>query len=282
MKMVCRIVLTLAIGMLVVFVSDTTLLAQEEMSMDQYKLALADWQKREADAKAAIVTTDAEIAALRAQMETTDQQTSQTWQETYGLMGVDEAAVSSYRDQLNGLSSELDALAALSPEELYKRRAEIDGIEKRLAEMKGNKISWLTEMEDQIASIEGKITQLRGSMPKAIYDEYTVVRGDYLWKISGKKDIYADPYMWMRLYSYNRDSIKDPDKIYPDQSLKVQRDVGPDEYLVAKGDFLSKIAGNSAVFGDPTKWAKIYEANKDLIGGDASRIYPYSVLRIPR
>jgi nucleoid-associated protein YgaU len=282
MKLVARFVCLLAIGMLAIMLSSAAVVAQEKMTMEEYNQQLAQWQKREADAKAAIATTDAEIAALRAQLTETDQQIASTWQEVYGQLGTDEAGVASFRSQLDGLSAELDALAALSPEELYKRRAEIDGIEKRLAEMKNSKVSWLSEMQDKIAGIEGKIAQLRASMPKAIYDEYTVARGDYLWKISGKQDIYGDPYAWMRLYSYNRDSIKDPDLIYPNQGLKVQREVGPDEYLVAKGDFLAKIAGNSAVYGDPTKWTRIYEANKDLVGSDASRIYPYSVLRIPR
>jgi nucleoid-associated protein YgaU len=282
MRIVARLGFVLAIGTLAILLSGGAVVAQEKMTMEEYNQQLAQWQKREADAKAAIATTDAEIAALRAQLSETDQQIAAAWQEVYGMLGTDEASVASFSSQLDGLSAELDALAALSPEELYKRRAEIDGIEKRLGEMKGNKIAWLTEMEDKIAGIEGKIAQLRASMPKAIYDEYTVVRGDYLWKISGKQDIYGDPYAWMRLYSYNRDSIKDPDLIYPNQGLKVQREVGPDEYLVAKGDFLAKIAGSSAVYGDPTKWTRIYEANKDLVGGDASRIYPYSVLRIPR
>ncbi len=282
MKFVARCVSLVVIGMVAIMLSGGAAMAQEKMTMEDYNLQLADWQKREADAKAAIATTDAEIATLRQQISSTDQQASQTWQEVYGMLGTDEAGVASFRSQLDGLSAELDALAALSPEELYKRRAEIDGIEKRLMEMKGNKISWLTEMEDRMATLEGKIAQLRANMPKAIYDEYTVVRGDYLWRISGKQDIYSDPYAWYRLYSYNRDSIKDPDLIYPNQSLKVQREVGPDEYLVAKGDYLAKIAGNSAVYGDPTKWARIYEANKDLQGSDANRIYPYTVLRIPR
>lgn len=284
MKILAKTVLALGISMLalVLIFSDGTALAQEKMSMEEYNQQLAQWQKREADAKAAIATTDAEIQKLRAQISATDQQISQIWGEVYGTLGTDEAGVASFRTELDGLSAELDALAALSPEESYKRRAEIDGIEKRLNELKKNKTSWLGDMQDQIATIEGKITQLRASMPKAVYDQYTVVRGDFLWKISGKPAIYGDPYMWMRLYSYNRDSIKDPDLIYPAQTLKVQRQLGSDEYLVAKGDFLAKIAGLSEVYGDPTKWTRIYEANKALVGDDASRIYPYSVLRIPK
>ena len=66
----------------------------------------------------------------------------------------------------------------------------------------------------------------------------------------------------MRIYTYNKDQIKNPDLIYADQIFKIQREVGPNEYLVVKGDWLAKIAGNPEIYDDPTKWTKIFEANK--------------------
>jgi nucleoid-associated protein YgaU len=171
---------------------------------------------------------------------------------------------------------------ALSPEELFSRRDEVEALEARLAELKKSNMSYLTEMENLIATIEGKQTRLREKMPKAVFDNYSVVVGDYLWRISGKSDIYGDPYQWVRIYSYNKDQISNPDLIYPEQILKIQREVGPDEYMVMKGDFLQKIAGNPDVLNDPAAWTKIYEANRDVIGEDASLIYPYTVLVIPQ
>ncbi|MDZ7265766.1 MAG: LysM peptidoglycan-binding domain-containing protein [candidate division KSB1 bacterium] len=249
------------------------------MTMDEYRQQLAEWQKREADAKAEIPKVDAEIAALKAELASLDQQINKEWDDIYAMLGTDRAGVEAYRNDLKNLEAEVDGLMALSPEELFKRRAELDAMQARLNEMKKSKIGLLSEMQDIIARIEGKITQLRSRMPKAIYTEYNVQRGDYLWKISGKQDIYGDPYQWMRIYSYNRDQIKDPDLIYPQQIFKIQREVGPDEYLVAKGDFLGKIAKG---MGDPTMWRRLYEANKNIIGDDPSKLYPYTVLRIPR
>ncbi|RMF63368.1 MAG: LysM peptidoglycan-binding domain-containing protein [Calditrichaeota bacterium] len=260
----------------------TASFAQEKMTMEEYQAQLQEWQKREADAKAEIARLDQEIADLKQQIQTTEQQTAAEWNEIYALLGTDAAGVEAYRNQMNALNSQVDGLMALSPEELFKRRQELDDLEAQLNELKGSKIYALTEFQNLGASIEGKITQLRSRMPKAIYDEYTVVRGDYLWKIAGKSDIYGDPYQWVRIYSYNREQIKDPDLIYPDQVFKIQREVGPDEYLVKKGDFLYRIAGDASVLGDPSMWTKLYEANKDIVGSDPSLIYPYQVLRIPR
>ncbi len=52
---------------------------------------------------------------------------------------------------------------------------------------------------------------------------YTVVRGDTLWDISGRQPIHADPVMWRRIYQANRDRIRNPNLIYPEQVLTIPR-----------------------------------------------------------
>ncbi len=264
------------------FFGATFSMAQEKMSMDEYKAQLADWQKREADAKAAAETCQSDVASLKGEVETTQADIDKTWGEILAALGTDQAGVDAFRAELKNLEAQVDGLLALSPEELFKKRDELEGLIAQLEEAKKNKIAALTEMQNLIATIEGKITQVQNKMPKAVYDEYNVIVGDYLWKISGKEDIYADPIKWMRIYSYNKDQIKNPDLIFPDQVLKIQREVGPEEYLVAKGDYLQKIAGNADVIGDPASWTKIYEKNKDIIGEDPNMIFPHTVLVIPK
>jgi len=255
--------------------------AQEKMKMEDYKIELQNWTQKETTAKNDITQCDTEIGALKSQIAETDGQIKDTWSQIYSTIGVSEQDVNAYRQKLNGLERDLNALAALSPEELFKRRKEIDDIEGQLDAMKQDRIYALSEMRTKVASLEGKIAQLRAKMPKGMYDEYTVNHGDYLWRIAGKSDIYDDPFQWVRIYSFNKDQIKDPDLIYPDQIFKVQREGGPNEYLVGKGDNLSKIAGSMDVLGDPTKWREVYEANKDVIGDEPGLIYPYQVLKLP-
>jgi nucleoid-associated protein YgaU len=250
----------------------------EEMTMEQYEAQLADWQKREADAQAAIEQCESEISSLKQEISSVNDQSSSVWNEIYALVGTDESGVAAYRNQLNGLQSEIDGLNALSPEELFKARADLEAAESRLNSMKESKVYALTEMQNKVADIEGQIARLRDKMPKAIYDEYTVVRGDYLWKIARKGDVYGDPFQWIRIYSYNRDQIDDPDMIFPNQVFKIQREVGPDEYLVKRGDYLYRISGDN--MGDPSQWTKVFEQNRNVIGDDPNMIYPYQVLKI--
>lgn len=52
---------------------------------------------------------------------------------------------------------------------------------------------------------------------------YTVVRGDSLWRISGKSSVYGNPYEWPLIYKANMDKIKHADLIYPKQDLTVDK-----------------------------------------------------------
>lgn len=58
---------------------------------------------------------------------------------------------------------------------------------------------------------------------------YSVVRGDNLWSISGKDEVYADPYQWPLIYKTNRDKIKDADLIYPGQVLDIDQNASASE-----------------------------------------------------
>ena len=48
---------------------------------------------------------------------------------------------------------------------------------------------------------------------------YEVVSGDSLSKIAKRE--YGNANEWKRIYAANQDILKDPDKIYPGQKLKI-------------------------------------------------------------
>lgn len=55
---------------------------------------------------------------------------------------------------------------------------------------------------------------------------YSVVRGDNLWNISGKNEVYGNPYMWPLIYKNNSSEINDPDLIYPGQEFDINKNPG--------------------------------------------------------
>ena len=74
------------------------------------------------------------------------------------------------------------------------------------------------DVEEQVKSdVEVKVKK-----PKTI--KYIVVKGDCLWDIAAKKEIYNDPYLWWSIYKDNRDIIgENPDVIEINQELTIKK-----------------------------------------------------------
>ena len=167
----------------------------------------------------------------------------------------------------------------LSKEDLWAQKDEIEALMSRVKDLEKGKMANLPEVDSILREINALLERIPPLEPPI--QMYVVIKGDYLWKIAGKQEIYGDPYQWIRIYTFNRDQINDPDLIFPDQKFKIHKVVGDNEHLVGNGEWLSKIAGYSRIYNDPFQWNKIYEANKAVID-DPDMIYPYMVLIITR
>lgn len=53
--------------------------------------------------------------------------------------------------------------------------------------------------------------------------EHVVKGGECLWWIAEYEDIYNDPFMWPLIHSANGDRINNPDRIHPEQVLRIPR-----------------------------------------------------------
>jgi nucleoid-associated protein YgaU len=266
------------IAALLLGVSGSATAAEKKMTRDEYKAKLAEYVDREAKAKAGIEDCDAKIASLNSQLDALESAIAQLDKEILDAVGASEAQVRAYGKKLDSLIAQLKGLAALPPEELIRHGGELSDIASALEELKQSKLAALPEMAAKISRIEAMLSDQQDRRSRSVSITYEVMKGDHLWGIASKESIYADPYMWPRIYRANRDAIDDPDLIYPEQELTVPFGVGENQYLVTSGDFLSKIA--SAVYDDPTMWHKIYKANQEQIV-EPSLIFPAQVLEVP-
>ena len=270
---------TVAIALGLVFGAHHPVAAAEgQMTRDEYKAKLADYTEREAKAQGQIVQLDADIASLESQLAGLNGEIADLNAQILDLVDATDAEVKAIARQLDGMVRQLEGLMALAPEELVRHGGEISDIEEQLAAIKASSISAIPEMREKISRVEGMLADLGSRMSRSVEITYEVARGDHLWGIAEKDDIYGDPYMWPRIYRANRDQIQDPDLIYPDQKLAVPFGVGENQYLVTRGDFLSRIA--EVVYNDPSKWHKIYKANMEQIV-EPTLIFPAQVFEVP-
>ena len=262
-------------------VSSSVLFAQQEqrLTKEEYQQQLIEWQQRENNAKAELNNCENDLTGLKSQLEQLTRQIEDVTQQIYSILGTNQAGIDNFVAELQRLKNQLQGLVNLSKEDKWAQKDEIEGIEKRVREMEQSKIAKLPEAASILKDINALLNRILPLEPPI--QMYVVIKGDYLWKIAGKPDIYGDPYQWIRIYTFNRDQISDPDMIFPDQKFKIHKVVGDNEHLVAKGEWLSKIAGYSKIYNDPFQWNKIYEANKTVIE-DPDLIYPYMVLIVPR
>lgn len=252
--------------------------AQTEMTYAEYELKLAEYQKRLADAKKSILECEAAGGELTEQTSGLDTQVSELKQQVYELVGSDETGINEFMQELERIEGRLMGLRNLSEDALFEVRDEVDQIEAHVAELKMDKRALLPASQAKLASIDQLLEQIKARMPRKRIRQYAVLKGDSLWKIAKKDEIYNDPYLWPRIYVENRSKIKNPDLIYPNWVLNVPFGVDLNQHLVMRGENLSAIA--SKVLSDVTKWNKIYQANKAQIL-DPSLIFPAQVLDIP-
>jgi hypothetical protein len=76
---------------------------------------------------------------------------------------------------------------------------------------------------EEVEEIEEDVTVAEEYTEEVLADHHTVKKGECLWWIAEYEDIYADPFMWPLIYDANKDQIKNPNLIYPDQKLTIPR-----------------------------------------------------------
>jgi nucleoid-associated protein YgaU len=155
--------------------------------------------------------------------------------------------------------------------QLQATRKEIEGLRGQITPTERE----ILRLDAEIRTLTSQINQM-----EALPREYTVQPNDCLSIISERNDVYADAWKWPRIYRANLDKIEDPVWIYPGQVLAIPREL-PGEHKVAPYETLEIIAGYWEVYGDPSLWARLYEANKDKVK-DPFDLEPGIVLVIPR
>ena len=200
-----------------------SLLAQEKMSKDEWQAQMTSNTTRRVQLRSQVTALDSVNAGLRAQSSKLDGDLLSCEDALYALLGVTRAEFDAFDKELSDMEKRTDELQRMSDAELLTHRDEIERMNARLTEMAGSKIALIPRYGDRIRSLQAKMAGLMKSINKE--KSYTVGTWakdrDCLWNIAKKPDIYANAWMWPKIWQSNRDMIKDPDRIKPKWVLKI-------------------------------------------------------------
>jgi len=192
---------------LVLLVSVISFAQEREMTEEEWEAEMA----RLGEAKTSLLN---EIDALKSDIDNLTAQKSgiqdydECIDELYSIVGATRQDVDNFRNAVN----ELDGKIKRKEGPKKDRQADLDAL-------KMNKISALPEFFNKVHNQMQKALDAWVEKPDVI--SYKVVRGDHLWGIAKKKEHYGNGFAWPIIYKANRDQIKNPDLIYPDQVFKV-------------------------------------------------------------
>lgn len=289
------------------------------LSPAEYQAELERWQSRETSANSESSRLNGDIESLKKQIADLDKTISLERQAIFGLRASSDEEIREYMDMLKKLESDVANLQNLSEEELLGDAELLEDIELRLETLSENDLAAIEQNRNLLSEIDNMLSGYRrvipepsqedeslasaneeevdtigeedlaemktdGETPKVVQferkaDSYKVIRGDNLWKISGKEKIYNDPLQWLKIYSANREQISNPDVIEIDQVFVIPRTPALNEHWVSRGESLSKIAAMR--YSNPFEWTRIYEANKTILESP-DLIHPHTILIIPK
>lgn len=282
MKHQFKIILVL-LSVAVLFLAVNNADAADKLKYEDYQIQLKGYQDRESAAKTEIDGLKKRIGELDASIKDIQARISALWNDIYAFLGVTPEQYAEFMAYVAELEKRTDEIQALPPAKRLERAADIDTLIVEVERAMTQPVAKFSEPRSRLERLAGRLQSLKNSLPQPQNDMYSVVRGDYLWKIAGKPDIYKNPMQWPRIWSANRKDINDPDLIYPGQKFRIPRQIGRDQHLIVRGEYLAKIAGYANVYGDPFQWTKLYQANKSGQHlQDPNVIYPEMILDIPR
>jgi cell division protein FtsB len=195
---------------LVFFVSlfSVNVLAQEEEMTEE------EWEAEMNRLRARRQALEQEVSTLRSDVDNLNTMDIKSFEECmnelYALVGATKAEVDNFRKAAN----ELEGRVKRKEGPKADRQQDLNAL-------KQNKISALPEFFDKVHNQMQRSLDAWVEEPQEI--NYTVVRGDHLWKIAGMQNHYGNSFAWPVIYQANRDQIKDPDLIYPKQTFKIPK-----------------------------------------------------------
>lgn len=214
----------------------------KELECDEADARIQKYKEQNATLQSKLDGLKADITKAEGDLATAVGDLKKCNDDIYSMIGASEADVNSFRERLGRLEGKVREMQRLNDDQLADRQAEVKALEEELNGLRRERVAALPEFYDRIIALARDI--------KGLYREkkikgYTVgtwaENRDCLWNISGRAEIYGDPFQWPKIWQANTDQIKNPDIIQPGWVLTIPP-AGPktDEEMKAERKYWRK------------------------------------------
>jgi nucleoid-associated protein YgaU len=227
---------------LVVFALGAT---AQEMTKEQWQQEITQMTKDRDALSAKVKSLAADVTSLQAKSTQADADIEKCMSELYALVGSDASKAAAYRAEIEAAENTANELQRLSDADLTARSGDVDALAAKVKGLWENKLSLIPEFWDRLTALNEKVKSLQTTLANQV-QVYTVgtwaKNRDCLWNIAKKKDVYANAWLWPKIWQGNRDQIKDPDVIKKGQMLKIAKgsELTAEEKAAAKKYYAKK------------------------------------------
>ncbi len=184
--------------------------AQEakEMTHEEWESEIKRLGENKVELSTEVAQLKEEVAALKVQYSSL-QNPADCEKELLAMVGTTSMEKAAYAKQVEMLEKKIN-----------DRNGNKEDLQNELNTLKSSMISACPGLFDKVHNqLQRKLDAWVDEAPKEVL--YTVVKGDCLWNIAKKKEIYGNGFAWPKIYNANKDQIKNPDLIYPKQIFKI-------------------------------------------------------------
>ena len=252
------------------FAQDDDCCLDNDMYGREDELSASDWEKQMFDLnqkKAALLgqldASNKDIDKLKNQSSDLDKQLIDAENALYSSVGMNKNSLVEFRKKFDETEKKINNKIGTCE----------DAKKMYFNEIEASKAKCLPEFYDRYLAMKSKLDTWCKELGKTGQTgQYTVVKGDCLWRIAGKKEIYSNSKYWPKLWEANEEGvisapahtpmkIRNPNLIYPGQVLKVPALSNED---LKKLNSISYVMKNQKAANDFKKEQKKKQKSKTL------------------
>lgn len=191
-----------------------------ELTKKEAVLRIQDFQSRVSALEVKLNELNGKLATIQQELKNTNQALIDCRKEINSMVGATDKDIEAFAQKLGVLEGKVRAMKGLSDDQLADKTDEIKALEAEWTSLKENKIAIMPQFFNRMVQLGKDIKGLYREKKVTTYTVGTWAEDkDCLWNISGKMEIYGDPFQWPKIWQANTDKVRNPDIIFPGQVL---------------------------------------------------------------